>query len=94
MEADSWLCATESKFGLLHCTEYQKIPYLAQQLRGSVGAWWASYFTALPADHHVPWGEFRIAFCAHHLSAGLLCTTLKEFVDLEPGNHSVFNYMR
>jgi hypothetical protein len=24
LEADSWLRTTESKFGLLHCTEYQK----------------------------------------------------------------------
>jgi hypothetical protein len=27
LEADSWLCITESKFGLLHCTEYQKTLY-------------------------------------------------------------------
>jgi hypothetical protein len=25
---------------------------------------------------------------------GLLCTKLKEFLDLEQGNHSVFNYRR
>jgi hypothetical protein len=25
---------------------------------------------------------------------GLLCSKLKEFLDLEQGNHSVFNYMR
>jgi hypothetical protein len=41
-------------------------------------------------DHHVPWGEFR----AHHLSAGLLRSKLREFLDLEQGNHSVFNYTR
>jgi hypothetical protein len=28
---------------LLHCTEYQKILYAVQQLRGIAGAWWASY---------------------------------------------------
>jgi hypothetical protein len=31
-EADSWLCTTKSKFGLLHCTEYQKTIYDVQQL--------------------------------------------------------------
>jgi hypothetical protein len=41
-------------------------------------------------DHHVPWGEF----CAHHLSAGLLHNKLKEFLNLEQGNHSVFDYIR
>jgi hypothetical protein len=30
LEANSWLCTTESKFGLLHCTEYQKTLYAAQ----------------------------------------------------------------
>jgi hypothetical protein len=53
LEADSWLYTTESKFGLLHCIEYQKTLYSAQQLRGSAGAWWAFYIAALPADHHV-----------------------------------------
>jgi hypothetical protein len=94
LEADSWLHTTESKFGLLHCTEYQKTLYIAQQLQGSAGAWWASYIAALPIDHHVPWDEFSTAFRAHHLSAGLLCTKLKEFLDLEQGNRSVFNYKR
>jgi hypothetical protein len=63
---------TESKFGLLHCIEYQKTLYTAHQLRGSAGAWWASYIAALPVDH----------------------TKLKEFLDLEQGNHSVFDYTR
>jgi hypothetical protein len=93
LEADSWLCTTESKFGLLHCTEYQKTLYVAQQLRGSARAWWNSYIAALPTNHHVPWGEFCTAFCAHHLSASLLRTKLKEFLNLEQGNHSVFDYM-
>jgi hypothetical protein len=30
LEVDSWLCTTESKFRLLHCTEYQKTLYAAQ----------------------------------------------------------------
>jgi hypothetical protein len=94
LEVDSWLRTMESKFGLLHCTEYQKTLYATQQLRGSAGAWWASYIVTLPTDYHVPWGEFRTAFHAHHLFVGLLCTKLKEFLDLEQGNHSVFDYLR
>jgi hypothetical protein len=53
LDVDDWHHTTELNFGLLHCTEYQKTLYAAQQLRGSVGAWWASYLVALPADHHV-----------------------------------------
>jgi hypothetical protein len=38
LEADDWLHTTESKFSLLHCIEYQKTLYAAQQLRGPAGA--------------------------------------------------------
>jgi hypothetical protein len=39
LEADDWLRTTESKFSLLHCTEYQKTLYATQQFRGTAGAW-------------------------------------------------------
>jgi hypothetical protein len=94
LKADSWLCATESKFRLLHCIEYQKTRYVAQQLRGLTEAWWVSYIITLPTDHHVPWDEFCSAFRTHHLSAGLIHTKLKEFPDREQGNRRVFDYMR
>jgi hypothetical protein len=83
LEADSWLRTTEPKFRLLHCTKYQKTLYAVQPLRGVAGAWWASYITTLPIDHHVLWDDFRSAFHAHHLSVGLLRSKLKEFLDLE-----------
>jgi hypothetical protein len=92
LEADDWLRATESKFGLLHCTEYQKTLYVAHQLRGSAGAWWASYTAALPADYHVPWGEFHAAFHSYYLSAGTMHRKLAEFLDLHQGNRSVYEY--
>jgi hypothetical protein len=92
LEADSWLRTTESKFGLLYYTEYQKTLQAAQQLWGLGGAWRASYIAALPVDQQVPWGEFRTAFHVHHLSVGLLYSKLKEFLDLEQGNHCVFEY--
>jgi hypothetical protein len=94
IETESWLRTTEFKFGLLHCREYQKTLYAVQQLRGIAREWWSSYIATLPDDHHVPWGEFCTAFCAHHLSTGLLPSKLKDFLDLEQGNHSVFDYMR
>jgi hypothetical protein len=94
LEADNWLHTTESKIGQLHYTEYQKTMYATQQLRGASRAWWASYIDTLPDDHHVPWDGFRTTFRAHHLLVGLLCNKLKEFLDLEHGNHSVLDYTR
>jgi hypothetical protein len=92
LEADDWLRTTKLKFSLLHCTEYQKTLYAAQQLRGLARAWWASYTIAQPADHHVPWDEFRVAFCGHHLSAGAMRRKPSEFLDLHQVNHSVYEY--
>jgi hypothetical protein len=38
LQEDNWLHTIESKFGLLHCTEYQKTLYATQQLRAPIGA--------------------------------------------------------
>jgi hypothetical protein len=67
LEADHWLRAVESKFGLLHCKEHQKTLFAAHQLRGDASAWWANYTGTHPADYQVLWTEFRNAFHAHHI---------------------------
>jgi hypothetical protein len=72
----------------------QSIKRLCMQLRGPAGAWWASYIAAHPADHHVPWDEFRTAFCGHHLLAGTMRCKLAEFLDLHQGNRSVYEYIQ
>jgi hypothetical protein len=94
LEADGWLRTTESKFSLLHCTEYQKTLYATQQLRGPLVSQWASHTAALSADDHVPWGEFRSTFHGHHLSAGTMRRKLIEFLDLHQGNRSVYEYIQ
>jgi hypothetical protein len=92
LDADDWLRTIESKFDMLHYTEYQKTLYAAQQLRGLVGARWASYTATLPAVHHVTWDEFRVAFHGHHLLADTVRRKLVEFLELRQGNHSVYEY--
>jgi hypothetical protein len=37
---------------------------------------------ALPADHHVAWEEFHVAFHGHHLSAVTVHRKLVEFLEL------------
>jgi hypothetical protein len=92
LDTDDWLHTTESKFGLLHSTEYQKTLYAAQESRGPAGAWWASFTVALPADHHVVWNEFCVAFRGHHLSAGTVHLKLVEFLELHQGYRLVYEY--
>jgi hypothetical protein len=94
LEADNLLRTTKSKLGVLHCIEFRKTLYAAQQLCGSARAWWGSYTAALPEDHQVPLGKFHTTFRGHHLSVGLLYRKLKEFLDFEQGNHPLYDYAR
>jgi hypothetical protein len=99
LEADQWLHAIESKFGLLRYTEVQKTLFAAQQLRGDAIMWWANYNATHPMDYQVPWTEFHSAFRAHYILAGVMRRKRQEFMDLKQGRSSVhdhsklFNYL-
>jgi hypothetical protein len=93
LEADHWLRVMESKFGLLHCTEVQKTLFAAQQLWGDASAWWANYTATHPADYQVSWVEFRNAFRAYYIPAGVM-RNRQEFMDLKQGGRSVHDYSK
>ena len=84
LDADASIYTIESKFSLLSvpCSEANKTRYAAHRLRGSVRMWWDHYHGMLPADHVVNWNEFKDAFRAHHILAGLLDWKLNEFLAL------------
>jgi hypothetical protein len=94
LEADHWLWVMESKFGLLYCTKVQKILFTAQQLRGDASAWWANYTATRPADYQLTWAEFRDAFCAYYIPAGMMRKKRQEFMDLKQGGRSVHDYSK
>jgi hypothetical protein len=71
------------KFGLLCCTEVQKTLFTAQQLWGDASAWWANYTATRPVDYQVPWAEFRDAFHAYYIPAGVIRKKRQEFMDLK-----------
>ena len=82
LEADAWIRAMEYKFSILAvpCTEDRKVVFAAQQLRGPALLWWENHRATLPANHVVSWEEFREAFRAHHIPAGLVERKLNEFL--------------
>jgi hypothetical protein len=94
LEANHWLHMTESKSGLLHCSEFQKTLFVAQQLRGTASAWWATYIATIQDDHQVSWDEFCKAFHGHHLLAGTVRRNLLEFLDLQQETDNVYDYIR
>ena len=53
LDAEHWLRILEQKFQLLTMTEEQKVRFAAQQLLGSTSAWWDTFNTMQPVDHHV-----------------------------------------
>jgi hypothetical protein len=93
LEADHWLHTIESKFDLLNCTENQKTLFAAQQLLGDARAWWASFTASHPANQ-VQWAEFREAFRAQHIQAGIVKSKHREFMDLQQGNQLVYVYSK
>jgi hypothetical protein len=54
--------------------------------------WWDHYHGMLPADHVVNWNEFKDAFRAHHIPAGLLDGKLNDFLALTQGTRTVLQY--
>jgi hypothetical protein len=91
---NNWLRIIESKFGLLHCTEIQKTLFVAQQLRGPTSAWWANFTATIQDGHQVLWAEFRTAFHGHHILAGLMAHKFQEFLHLQQGSSSVYEYSK
>jgi hypothetical protein len=94
LEADYWLRIMESKFEFLQCPEWQKARFAISQLHGPAGVWWATFKSTLPADHQVTWTEFKNAFRAHHLPAGIMRKKRNEFLDLKQGDKNVEEYLK
>jgi hypothetical protein len=53
LEADEWIRVMEQKFGLICCTETQKLLFAAQQLRGPASTWWGNFVAIQQAGHQV-----------------------------------------
>jgi hypothetical protein len=92
--ADHWLRVMGSKFRLLHCTEVRKTLFTAQQLHGDASTWWANYTVTRPMDYQVSWAEFRDAFRAHYITAGVMRKKRQEFIDLKQEGRSMHDYCK
>jgi hypothetical protein len=93
LEADEWVRVIEQKFGLIRCTETQKLLFAAQQLRGPASTWWGNYVAIQPAGHQVTWDEFKLAFREHYIPEGVLHMKQEEFMRLKQGGDTVMQYL-
>ena len=85
LETDSWLKTIESKFTLYPYNEGDKAGFTAQQLRSPARAWWDNHVAMFPAGTRFTWAEFKEAFKAHHVPAGVMRRKLTEFFGSEAG---------
>ena len=92
LEADSWLRTIESKFTLHPYQDGDKAGFAAQQLRGPARTWWDNHVAMFPAGTRFTWAEFKNAFRAHHIPAGVIRRKLTEFLALKQGNNRVLYY--
>ena len=83
LEADSWLRTIESKFTLHPYNDGDKAGFAAQQFRGSARTWWDNHMAMFPTGTRFTWAEFKNAFRAHHIPAGVIRRKLTEFLPLK-----------
>ena len=74
-------------------TDEQKVCFAAHQLLGSASAWWDTFNTMQPVEHHVTWWEFTTAFYQYYIPVGLLNRKLSEVLELKQGNMTVMEYV-
>jgi hypothetical protein len=94
LEVDSWLHTFEAKFSLLLYSDMRKMLFVAQELRGSATAWWATFTTTLPDGYQVSWAEFHEAFRGHHIPNNVMYRKQQEFLDHKQGSSTVYEYCK
>jgi hypothetical protein len=55
LDVEHWLRVLEQKFLLPTVTDEQKVCFAAQQLLGSMSAWWDTFNAMQQVDHRVSW---------------------------------------
>jgi hypothetical protein len=93
IEANEWLQTLEQKFRVIpQCTDTQKAKFAGLQLQGPAGTWWSNFLTRQPSEGTITWDEFKTAFRAQFILAGVMKMKFEEFLKLEQGSKSVMEY--
>jgi len=60
-----------------------KAGFAPQQLRGPARTWWDNHVAMFPEGIRFTWIQFKEAFKAHHIPAGVIRRKLTEFLALK-----------
>ena len=69
-----------------------KAGFAAQRLRGPARTWWDNHVAIFSEGTRFTWAQFKEAFKAHHIPAGVIRRKLTEFLALKQGNNNVMLY--
>ena len=72
LDAEHWLRILEQKLLLLNVADEQKVCFAAQQLLGSMSAWWDTFHAMQQPNHLATWQEFTTAFREFYILAGVI----------------------
>jgi hypothetical protein len=93
MDADDWLKSVEKKLQVVQSNNHEKVLLASHQLSGPTADWWDAYVEAQKEPESINWPKFRAAFCAHHISQGVIKLKKKEFQDLKQGSMTMSEYV-
>jgi hypothetical protein len=93
MDAEDWLKGVEKKLVIAHCTDREKVLFVAHQLYGTAANWWESYCNTHANIDTITWNEFKARFRTHYVPHGTMKLNRKEFAVLKQGGLTVNEYL-
>jgi hypothetical protein len=93
MDAKDWLKSVEKKLEIGQFSDHENVLFVAHQLFGTVADWWEAYHNTHANVEVITWNEFKAHFMTHYVPRGTLKLKKKEFLELDPGNMMVNEYL-
>jgi hypothetical protein len=93
MGAEDWLKGFEKKLVIAHCTDREKVLFVAHQLYGTAANWWELYCNTHANVDTITWNEFKARFRTHYVPHGTMKLNRKEFTVLKQGGLTVNEYL-
>jgi hypothetical protein len=92
LEADTWMGKMEQIYGLLECTEEEKVACTRSLFQGSASYWWKSVERRLAGTTPVTWEVMRKEFEEYYLPQSFKDARMIEFTRLVQGSMTVAEY--
>jgi hypothetical protein len=93
MEAEDWLKSIKKKLEIAHCTDQEKVLFVAHQLFRTAAEWWKTYCNSHQNVGAITRNEFKAQFRTHYVPRGTLKLKKKEFSELQQDGMTMNEYL-